>query len=260
MAIPFEDGDLGLAGMVMTESVYKGINSGNKFNPPTQPGIQPRLSGVTAGTEPTTAQVMRHSQKIDEWKKEKQLWAEYKAGEQAIRNLIIDNIDDEYISELKHERTQYKQIPPFDLMEHVTNCYGKVDDAAIIEMRKEMLQYTWHPPTPITNMFSRFSELKKTSSLAPHGITTQELVSAAIVIICNTGLFNTECDEWEKKKSYDWAAFQKYFIKESLKVKKHTAAQLGYNETAAAVLELAEDLNSVKEILQATRPRNKKMK
>lgn len=103
-------------------------------------------------------------------------------------------------------------------------------------------------------MFSHFSELKKTSNLAPHSITTQELVSAAIIIICNTGLFNTECDEWEKKKSYDWAAFQKYFMKESLEVKKHTSAQLGYNETAAAVLEMAEDLNSIKEILQATRP------
>ena len=253
MTIPFDDNELGLAGIIMTESDYKGINNGNRFDPPARPGIKPRPSGVAAGTEPSTAQVMRHQQKIEDWKKDKQLWAEYKAGEQAIRNLIIDNVDDEYISELKHKKTQYKQIPPFDLMEHLKNCYGNVDDKAITAMRMEMLQYNWHPPTPITTMFSKFSELKKTSDLAQHGIKAHELVSAAIVIIRNTGLFNTECDEWEKKKSYDWAAFQKFFIKESIKVKKHTSAQLGYSETAAAVLELAEDLNSVKEILQSTR-------
>lgn len=87
------------------------------------------------------------------------MWANYKAGKTAICNHIIDNGNDKYISELKHEKTQYKKIPPFDLMEHFKKCYGKVDDAAITNMRMEMLQYTWHPPTSIITIFSKFSEL-----------------------------------------------------------------------------------------------------
>ena len=46
VAIPFDDNELGLAKMVMTERVFKGINSGNKFDPPPQWGLQPRLSGA----------------------------------------------------------------------------------------------------------------------------------------------------------------------------------------------------------------------
>ena len=65
-------------------------------------------------------------------------------------------------------------------------------------------------------MFSNSNELKKTSDLAQHGTKNHELASAAIVIICKTGLFNNECDKCDKKKHYDWAAFQKYFVKESL--------------------------------------------
>ncbi|GFH50518.1 hypothetical protein CTEN210_06994 [Chaetoceros tenuissimus] len=117
------------------------------------------------------------------------------------------------------------------------------------------MDYTWTPSTPITTMFQRFTEIMTASKLAKHGIQEDELVSYAMVIIRNTGLFNPECDEWEKRtNSYVWNDFQTYFVKESLKVKKHTSAQLGYaEETVAAVLELSDKLNAVEECLQTER-------
>ena len=90
---------LGLSGLVMQEHEYKAINGGNKFNSSQKPGLQPRLARSTA-TEPTTAQLLCHQQKLDKWKKEKQTWSEYKAGEKALQNLILNIVNDKYINEL----------------------------------------------------------------------------------------------------------------------------------------------------------------
>ena len=264
MAIPYEDSELGLAGMVMEDNEYKSINNNTSFVPPTQPGPKPQFrqrqptatgpATRATATDPTTAQVLQHQQKVDDWKRDKATWSNYKAGQTALRHLILDNVDDEYVSELKHAKTKYKQVAPQKIMKHLKDYYGKVDDAAVAAMRLEVLNYAWSPATPITTMFKRFTEIERTSRLAQHGISESELVSNSMVIIRKTGLFNQECDEWEKKNNYKWDEFQTYFVKESLKVKKHTSAQLGYaEETAAAVVELSDELNAVKAILENER-------
>lgn len=257
MEIPYEEDELGLAGVVMKEDDYKGINNGVAFTPPQKPGTQPTLTvpqtRLNANGEPNAVQMMQHQQDIEDWKRSKKVWAQYRAGVTALRNLIVDNVDDEYISEIKHPKTQYKQIEPQIIMDHLKDYYGKVDHEAIIKMRRELMDYAWTPSTPITTMFQRFTEIMEASKLAKHGIQEDELVSYAMVIIRNTGLYNPECDEWETRaNSYVWNDFQTYFVKESLKVKKHTSAQLGYaDETAAAVLELSDKLDAVEERLQA---------
>lgn len=64
-----------------------------------------------------------------------------------------------------------------------------------------------------------------------------DLVDQAYVIIRNTGLYNTRCDDWDTKDTpSDWTAFKKVFALENEKVIKYTTTQFRYSDEQAVAL------------------------
>ena len=46
-----------------------------------------------------------------------------------LHKMIINNVDDKYICELKNARTKYQQVDPIDLMEHLWYTYGRIESS-----------------------------------------------------------------------------------------------------------------------------------
>ena len=53
----------------------------------------------------------------------------YQATKTALRNLILNAIDNKYIKGLKHEITSYTNASPYDLLTYIWSTYGNIDDA-----------------------------------------------------------------------------------------------------------------------------------
>ena len=152
-------------------------------------------------------------QSIKAFELKQQTYLKYIAIEIALRNLILNAVNDKYINELEDEDTGYAKVTPLQLMTRLWISYGTVDDADHTA-NEEAMKKTWTPPEPIATLFD---QLKKGQEFATRGneiIDDTQLVLWGYQNIKNTGLFNRECEKWRKKSPKDkfWIEFRKHFI------------------------------------------------
>ena len=72
-------------------------------------------------------------------------YQKYVAAETALRNLILQSIEDKYINELEDEITGYTLVTPLKLMTHIWDNYGTIDDADHA-LNEENMRGQWSPP------------------------------------------------------------------------------------------------------------------
>ena len=149
MEIPFQD-KLGLAGEVMEDEDYLKINNNTSFVKPVQPGAAPTLAGTTrartvqtraagaasGGGAPTTEDILCHQIAITRYQADKLEWHVYQLGRKALRNQIMDNVNEEYILDLKNPLTKFKMVDPLQLTNHLHARYGKVEPNKIVAAKK----------------------------------------------------------------------------------------------------------------------------
>ena len=259
MEIPYQD-ELGLAGEVMPEEDYLKINNNAAFVKPVRPGAAPTLAGTTrartavrtrAGgaapldNSPTTDDILRHQIAITRHQSDKHEWQAYQVGKTALRNQILDNVDEEYIQDLKHSLTKFKMVDPLQLTNHLRERYGKVEPNEIVEARKQ-LGAKWDPSTPIASFFKKFDDTQLLAVTANRKMNEYDLVDQAFVVIKQSGLYNVSCDDWQTKNSTNWNDFKKFFTIECRKIQNHTSSALGYVEQAQALLEVDDKVEEVR--------------
>ena len=72
----------------------------------------------------------------------------FKATKAALRNLVLNSIDEKNIQSLKHEFTRYAKVTPLQLMTYIWDTYGAIDDADQT-LNEQRMQQQWMPPTAI---------------------------------------------------------------------------------------------------------------
>ena len=264
MEIPFQD-ELGLAGEVMSDEDYQKINNNASFVKPVRPGAAPTLAGTTRArtavqtravgaapgdNTPTTDDILRHQIAITKHLSDKKEWQAYQVGKTALRNQIMDNVDEEYILDLKNPLTKFKMVDPLQLTNHLRARYGKVEPNEIVAAKKQ-LGAKWDPSTPIATFFKKFDDTQLLAISANRKMHEYDLVDQAFVVIKQSGLYNISCDDWQAKKSTNWIEFKKFFTIESRKVQNHTSSALGYVEQAQALLEVDDKVEEVRQEMTA---------
>ena len=213
MSIHSSQTDLGHLSLVIKEEKYLKASNQVKFVPPTDPATtedESTTPGITTrsmfdsitSSDPTSNTL----QAIKTYEFNKQTYLKYLATITALRNLILNSVDNKYISNLEHEDTGYARVTPLKLMTHLWDSYGTIDDADHAKNEESMKQ-PWNPPEPIDTLFE---QLKKGQEFAAKGnetISDSQLVCWGYQNIKNTGLFNRECEKWRKqppaKKTWD---------------------------------------------------------
>ena len=236
--------ELGCLALVIKPEEYLLANNNQGFTEPTDPGLIPpdptvgistRTSAATdvAVLPYTTAATMRT------FNFQQQEFFRFKATKSALRNLILNSIDEKYIKTKKHPQTRFAKVTPLELMTFIWDTYGGIDDADQT-LNEQRMKAQWMPPTPIETLFEQLEDGKIFAEKGHEKIDNSQLMRWAYDNIKNTGLFDRDCEKWRKKEQTekDWTSFQKFFLTadEDRKKNSPTASEATY--TANQVQEI----------------------
>ena len=115
--------ELGHLSLVISEEKYLKASNKIKFIAPTDPENSTTTTpGVTtpskfdlSSSDPTSDTLAT----IRAFEYSKQTYLKYIATKSALRNLILNSVDDKYINKLENDDTGYVLVPPLDLMTHL---------------------------------------------------------------------------------------------------------------------------------------------
>ena len=216
MSIISSQTDLGHLSLVITEKKYLKASNQVKFVPPTDPEAtedestspmtRSMFDSITSA-DPTSDTL----QAVKTYDFNKQTYLKYLATITALRNLILNSVDNKYICKLEHEDTGYARVTPLQLMTHLWDTYGAIDDADHAKNEENMKQ-PWTPPEPIDTLFEQLKQGQEFAAKGKEIISDSQLVRWGYQNIKNTGLFNRECEKWRKRtETKTWDDFIDHF-------------------------------------------------
>ena len=136
---------LGHIGIIVPEPRYLILSGGTKFDTPICPRAYPaHVSNDTAIRE---QQVAEHKAEINEFET-------YKACMAWACQPLVNEVDDQWISELKDEDLGFQLATPLDLLEHLRDAGGNLDEMEITDLNTKMLAPWDGVEAPVT-MFAR---------------------------------------------------------------------------------------------------------
>ena len=196
------------------------------------------IAAAAAATE--TNRILQFQQATRDHEKVINTWTHYQGALTALRNLIINNIDEDYIAEHNNTLTGFRLVSPAILLDHIKVNYGDVEPMQLKE-NEAALDAPWDASTPIVTLYKRIEDCKLFAEAGDEPLSDKKILRAALLAIEATGLYNLACDTWTEKATATktWTNFKIYFSKESKKVKHHTTGSLGMQDaTANALLQL----------------------
>ena len=122
--------------------------------------------------------------------------------------MIVNNIEEKYISALCHPITRYNTCTPLTLMQHIWTTYGKITTSDLTA-NEERMYASWNPPTSIETLYEQLTDGQQFASKGGETIHDSQLVRKGYEIIAKTGLFDEDCKEW-RKKAEDQQTFENF--------------------------------------------------
>ena len=235
-------GNHGHAGLIVEPAKYLTMTGGTAFIQPGNPGIYP------AGLAPNAAAGTRAREEAEH----KELIAQYeihKGVEQALKDIIIQAVDEDYLLEIEDETLGFLNETPRSMIIHLRNRGGALDFADTKTLLTERDQ-EWDASEIPTIYFNRVE--KAMQQLTRAGITSdlKERTDMALYYLKSTGEYDAAVREWEAKPvaTRTWANIKIFmsaeYAKEN-KQNKQTAKQMKANaieEQAEATEELIANL------------------
>jgi hypothetical protein len=235
-------GNHGHAGLIVEPAKYLTMTGGTAFIQPGNPGIYP------AGLAPNAAAGTRAREEAEH----KELIAQYeihKGVEQALKDIIIQAVDEDYLLEIEDETLGFLNETPRSMIIHLRNRGGALDFADTKTLLTERDQ-EWNASEIPTMYFNRVE--KAMQQLTRAGITSdlKERTDMALYYLKSTGEYDAAVREWETKPvaTKTWANIKIFmsteYAKEN-KQNKQTAKQMKANaieEQAEATEELIANL------------------
>ena len=205
---------LGHLALVVKEETFLAANGNTKFDPPKDPGLAPTYptSGIATRSQSPEDNNFVAMESIRAFTFHQLAYQKYVAAETALRNLILNSIEDKYINELEDDNTGYTDVSPLKLMTHIWDNYATIDDADHT-INEENMRRQWSPPQPIADLFEQLKKGQRFAAKGNETIHDSQLVRWGYQNIRNTGLFDRACEKWRKKeaKTKKWVDFKKHF-------------------------------------------------
>ena len=228
--------ELGHLGIAIREADYLKINSNIAWTDPATAPSKPSKPTTPVGevTDPFKA-----AEAIRAWTEKRDIHMMFILTQEALRNQIIANVDDQYINHLHDDLTDYATVTPKELLNHLWSTYGEIDETDRTK-NEERMKAPWSPPTPVEELFKQLREGQKFAKKGNETIGDELLARYAYENINATGIFSKACTKWRKKAAADktWIKFQKFFTLDVTDSIKNSTAEQMY--TAAQVQEIFE--------------------
>lgn len=121
---PHGNGQLGHAVVVLGQAEYDNLaGAGNQWIPPNQPPPAPVIPVGANGPAIANAN--------SQWERAVREWETLNAVESSLKRLLLEAVDDSYISSQRHPLLGYSNVTVFNLITHLENTYAEVNGDAL---------------------------------------------------------------------------------------------------------------------------------
>lgn len=278
MAVPSNQTELGHLALVIPADEFKDANGHVAWVEPINPGTKPvdptaniqypkegyvlrnrtNVSGGDSEAANTNTISAADQQLIDalpfkaaetirQFNEDKAEYRTYLATKTALRNLIINSVDDKYINALKQRRTHYTLRSPLELILHIKKEYGQIDQYDMTA-NEERMRKPWSPPEPMETLLAQLTEGYDFGIEGGETISDEQIIRWGIEIISKNEDYVTHCQKWddEEDSKKTWKHFSSYFLKAEKKVKQKKQLKESNGVTTGDMMYTA---NQVQEIV-----------
>mmetsp|Transcript_13757 Transcript_13757/g.16707 ORF Transcript_13757/g.16707 Transcript_13757/m.16707 type:complete len:286 (-) Transcript_13757:200-1057(-) len=228
MTIPSPLTELGHLFLTVKTSTFTRCNNDTPITPPTKP-VRPVNPADQANETALKNLAFTGPEALRIYTDLQKQWEVYIAAKTVLRNLIINAVDETYISCLRDPITGYIMLQPLELLTFLYDTYGSIDNADNTANEARMKR-PWNPPDPIETLWI---QLEEGQEYADHGgeiIHDTQLMRWAYDNIANTGLFDIDNQTWRNKTNKTWKKFKAFYTNaEHDRSKYATAAETKYS-------------------------------
>ena len=207
-------GNHGHVGVIMEPTDYSTMTGGIAFVNPANPGIYPTGLALNAAAGTRAREEAIHKELIAQF----ETLEGVKLG---TKDLILEAVDNEYLSEIEHDTLGYLNQTPRQMIEHLLTRGGALDFADTKDLLAER-DGEWNVTENPQIYFNRVEKAIK--GLRRNGITSDlnERRDIALFQLKATGEFDPAVREWEAKPAADktWANIKTFISAEYAKENK----------------------------------------
>jgi hypothetical protein len=195
-------GQHGHLGLVLSPATYLIVANIAFDCPPANPGIHPHIPpGFTA------AQIQEINRQHQAGVK---TWKEYNNTDTALKNLLIQAIDDQFIKSLHNRNTGYVTSTTWHILDFLYTNYDNITPAELLA-NTERLQEPYNPSEPIESLFTHFEDAREYADAAYRPFTDKQILEYALLAILKTGQFKEAIREWRRLPEQTWNIFKTHF-------------------------------------------------
>ena len=240
-------GTHGLLGLTLQPGTYT-VLTGHVFQPPVNPG--PVANVPPNQTGPQIANILRHH------KDQLNLWRNYNATEQALKQQLISSIDDIYLKGVANRHTGFATVNLLRMLQHLYDTYGDITPTELEENDVKM-KTAYDPTLPIETLYDQIEVAVDFADAGKAPYTNAQVLARAYNIVLQTGLFTDACREWRNKPLMDktWENFKLHFAlaHRDLRQQQTTAQQSGFHTANQVLATIHQDTTSaIEELTNAT--------
>jgi hypothetical protein len=145
----------------------------------------------------------------------------------------------------RHRRTVHQTLtgPKHCLQYNCLGEYGDIDDNTLAENEKRLVE-PWDGVEQLENVFTHIHECIDFTEAAEQPYTDKQILSKALAIVFNMGLYADDIKEWNKFAGNlkNLATFKTHFLnaQKTLRKQRATTKQMGYGLAAVQIQEISE--------------------
>jgi hypothetical protein len=207
-------GNHGHVGVIMDQVDYNTMTTGIDFVNPVNPGIYPAGLALNAAAGTRAREEAIHKELIAQFET-------FEGVKLGTKDLILEAVDNEYLSEIEHDTLGFLNQTPRQMIEHLLTRGGALDFADTKDLLSER-DGEWNVTKNPQIYFNRVEKAIK--GLIRNGINSDlnERRDIALFQLKATGEFDPAVREWEAKPAADktWANIKTFISAEYAKENK----------------------------------------
>jgi hypothetical protein len=207
-------GNHGHVGVIMDQLDYNTMTTGIDFVNPVNPGIYPAGLALNAAAGTRAREEAIHKELIAQFET-------FEGVKLGTKDLILEAVDNEYLSEIEHDTLGFLNQTPRQMIEHLLTRGGALDFADTKHLLSER-DGEWNVTENPQIYFNRVEKAIK--GLIRNGINSDlnERRDIALFQLKATGEFDPAVREWEAKPAADktWANIKTFISAEYAKENK----------------------------------------
>ena len=121
--------------------------------------------------------------------------------ETALRNQLLESVEDEYLNDLRNARTDTIIAPIYEIIDHLYETYGHLSNMDVSNREDALKQFPYDPMQPMDVVFTKVREFQDLCELAENAKTYIQLVQIAYMLFQKTGTFNDALLKWNDRQT-----------------------------------------------------------